>query len=165
MPVTDLDRYTLMLGNTILGSGFSSHLYRDLRIKTGYVYSVSSALDWSRSRADYTVTFGADPENVDKARQLVVRDLKAMQTTPVDEGELTRAKAQVLRQLAMQRASIPAIAGLYLRLTELGLPLDMETIAAQRYAAVTAPDIQQAFATWMRPDDLAQVVKGPSLAP
>jgi zinc protease len=165
MPVTDLDRYTLMLGNTILGSGFSSHLYRDLRIKTGYVYSVSSALDWSRSRADYTVSFGADPENVDKAKHLVVRDVKEMQTIPVGEGELTRAKAQVLRQLSMQRASVPAIAGVYLRLVELGLPLNTETIAAQRYAEITAPDIQRVFAAWMRPDDLAQVVKGPPLTP
>jgi zinc protease len=165
MPVTSPDRYTLMLGNTILGSGFSSHLYRDLRIKTGYVYSVSSALDWSRSRADYTVSFGADPENVDKARQLVVRDLKEMQTSPVGEGELTRAKAQVLRQLSMQRSSIPAIAGLYLRLNELDLPLNSEEIATRRYAAISALDIQQAFAAWMRPDDLAEVVKGPPLAP
>jgi zinc protease len=165
LPVTSPERYTLMLGNIILGNGFSSHLYRDLRIKTGYVYSVSSALDWSRTRADYTVSFGADPGNVDKASQLVVRDIKEMQTTAVAAGELTRAKAQVLRQLSMQRSSVPAIAGLYLRLIELGLPLDAETIAAKRYAEITAPEIQQAFATWLRPDDLAQVVKGPLLAP
>ena len=163
MPVTSPDRYTLMLGNTILGSGFSSHLYRDLRIKTGYVYSVSSALDWSRTRAGYMVSFGADPANVEKARQLVVRDLRDMQASPVAAGELTRAKAQVLRQLSMQRASVPAIAGLYLRLVELDLPLDAEVTAARRYAEISAPDIQQAFATWLRPDDLALVVKGPAV--
>ena len=165
MPVTNPDRYTLMLGNIILGSGFSSHLYRDLRIKTGYVYTVSSTLNWSRTRADYDVAFGADPQNVDKANQLVVSNLKAMQTAPVTDGELVRAKAQVLRQLAMGRASIPAIASLYLRLAELDLPLDSEAIAARRYAAITAPEIQQAFATWLHPDDLAVVVKGPPVAP
>ena len=165
MPVDHPDRYTLMLGNLILGSGFSSHLYRDLRIKTGYVYTVSSTLDWSRTRADYTVSFGADRQNVEKANQLVVRDVKAMQTTPVADNELIRAKAEVLRQLSMQRASVPAIASLYLRLTELGLPLDSEAIATKRYAAITAPEIQRAFATWLRPDDFAVVVKGPPLTP
>jgi zinc protease len=46
-------------------------------------------------------------------------------------------------------------------LTELGLPLDSAQRAAERYLAITAPEIQQAFATWIRPEDLAQAVKGP----
>ncbi len=164
LPVASPDRYTLMLGNTILGSGFSSRLYRDLRVRTGYVYTVSSALDWTRTRADYSVSFGADPDNVDRARALVVRDIVDMQTAPVAEAELTRAKAQVLRRLPMQRASVGAIAGLYLHLADLGLPLDTEQVAARRYLEITAPEIRAAFAMWLRPADLAQVVKGPPLA-
>ena len=165
LPVTSPDRYALLLGNTILGSGFSSRLYRDLRTNSGYVYSVSSSVDWSRTRGRHTVSFGADPGNVDKARELVLRNLRDMQTTPVSVAELTRAKAQVLRRLPMQRASVGAIAGLYLRQAELGLPLDSQQIAAERYWATTAADIQQAFSTWLRPDDLVQVVKGPPPTP
>ena len=161
LPVTSLDRYTLLLGNTILGSGFSSRLYQDLRIKSGYVYSVSSRLDWSRTRADYSVSFGADTQNVEKARSLIVRDLKAMQTTPVSDAELVRAKAELLRRLPMRRASVSGIAGQYLYLTGLGLPLDQPRAAAKRYLEMTAAEVQQAFAKWIRPDDLAQVVKGP----
>jgi zinc protease len=162
LPVTSPDRYALLLGNVILGGGFSSRLYQDLRIRTGYVYSVSSDLDWSRSRADYLVSFGADGANVEKARQLVVRDLKEMQTNPVSDAELTRARAEQLRRLSMERASVGGIAGQYLRLANLGLPLNSAQIAASRYLAITANDIQQAFATWIRPDDLAEGVKAPT---
>jgi zinc protease len=162
VPVTSPDRYTLLLGNVILGSGFTSRLYQDLRIRTGYVYSVGSDFDWSRSRADYSVSFGADGENVEKARGLLLRDLRDMQTTPVSDAELTRAKAELMRRLPMQRASVGGIAGQYLRLAELGLPLDSAERAAERYLAVTAAEIQQAFSTWVRPDDLAQAVKGPA---
>jgi zinc protease len=162
LPVTNPDRYRLSLGNIILGSGFSSRLYRDLRVKTGYVYSVNGAFDWTRTRADYTVEFGADPVNVEKARELVVRNLKDMQSAPVSEAELTRAKAEILRWLPMQRASVPAIAGRYLHLVEVGLPFDPVQVTAQRYLDITATEIQQAFAKWVRPDDLAQVVKGPA---
>jgi zinc protease len=165
LPVTSPDRYALLLGNVILSSGFSSRLYQDLRIKSGYVYSVSSDLDWSRTRADYSVSFGADAANVDQARALVLRDLKAMQSKPVSDAELMRAKAELLRRLPMQRASVGGIAGQYLQLAELGLPLDSPRIAARRYGAITAAEIQEAFANWIRPDDLAQVVKGPPLAP
>ena len=161
LPVASPDRYPLMLGNVILGGGFSSRLYRDLRIKSGYVYSVSSELDWSRTRGDYGVSFGADGENVEKARQLVVRDLRDMQTTPVSEGELNRAKAEQLRRIPMQRDSIGGIAGQYLRLSDLGLPFDDEQTLAAHYLHITAADIQHAFATWLRPGDLAEVVRGP----
>jgi zinc protease len=159
--VANPDRFTLMLGNTILGGGFFSRLYRDLRVKSGYVYSVESELDWYRNRSFYNVSFGSDPQNVDKARGLLVRDVKDMQEKPVDDIELTRAKAQMLRRLPMQRASIDALAELYLRLEQLGLPLDTPQIGAARIYGSTAAQIQAAFKTYLRPDDLAQVVKGP----
>lgn len=161
VPVLSPDRYNLLLGNTILSSGFSSRLYRDVRIRTGYVYSIDSAFNWSRTRANYTVSFGADPQNVDKARALVLRDLKTMQTQPVSESELIRAKAELLRQLPMGRASVTAIAAQYLHAQELGLPLDAANRAAEAYAAMTAQAVRHAFAAWVRPDDLATVVKGP----
>jgi zinc protease len=162
LPVVSPDRYTLLLGNVILGSGFSSRLYQDLRIRSGYVYSVGSDLDWSRSRANYSVSFGADATNVEKARALVLRNLRDMQTTPVSDAELSRAKAELMRRLPMQRASVGGIAGQYLHVAELGLPMDSAQRAAERYLMITAPQIQQAFARWIRPDDLAQAVKGPA---
>jgi len=79
--------------------------------------------------------------------------------------ELTRAKALLLRRLPMQRASVETIASLYLRQADLGLPLESERTVAARYLGITAPQIQQAFATWLRPDDFAQIVEGPPTAP
>lgn len=165
LPVASPERNTLTLGNAILGSGFSSRLYQDLRIKTGYVYSVSSEFDWTRTRSAYEISFGADPENVAKARDLVVRDLRTLQTTPVSEAELTRAKAQLLRRLPMRRSSVDGIAALYLSLVDLNLPLDAQETSARHYLEITAPEIQKGFATWLRPDELSQVVKGPEPTP
>jgi zinc protease len=164
LPVTNPDRFNLMVGNTILGGGFSSRLYQDLRVKTGYVYNVDSQLDWSRTRCDYSVSFGADPDKVVKARAAVAQDLKALQDQPVSDAELTRAKAQMLRRLPMQRSSVDAIAGLDLRLVDLGLPLDTPGIAAKHYYDATPAMVQAAFKAWLRPDDLSEVVKGPAVS-
>lgn len=162
LPVTHPDRYALILGNSIMGGDFSSRLYRDLRVRTGYVYTVGSSFDWSRTRGRYTVSFGADGADVPKAEALIRQNLVAMQTIPVSASELARAKAQVLRRLVMQGASVGAIASSYLRLAELALPLDSQERAAGLYQALSAEEIRRAFATWVRPEGLVQVVKGPA---
>lgn len=162
LPVTHPDRYALLLGNTILGGDSGSRLYRDLRVRNGYVYTVRSAFDWTRTRGLFTLTFGADGADVPKAQALIRQNLVAMQSTPVSARELARAKAQVLRRLPMQGASVGAIAASYLRLADLDLPLDSLERAAARYQAISAEDIQRAFTTWVRPDGLVRVVKGPA---
>jgi zinc protease len=91
----------------------------------------------------------------------VAQDIAAMQSAPVSDTELTRAKAEMLRHIPMQLASIDSIAGTYLRMEDLGLPLDSLEIGAKRIFAATAGDIQAAFKANLRPADLAQVVKGP----
>jgi zinc protease len=44
----------------------------------------------------------------------------------------------------------------------LDLPLDEPIRAAERYAALTAAEVQAAFAKWIRVEDLAQIVLGPA---
>ncbi|WP_230975560.1 M16 family metallopeptidase [Acetobacter garciniae] len=160
---THPEHFMLQLGNEVLGGGlFSSRLYRDLRVKTGYVYSVGSGFEWGRTRGLYTVTFGADPDKVGKARAAVLRDIKAMQAAPPTGEELSLAKASLLRSLPLGRASLDRIAAQYLHLAELGLPLDNADRGALAYYGASGADIQKAFRQWMRPDDLATVVKGPA---
>ncbi|MCE2564448.1 pitrilysin family protein [Komagataeibacter sp. FNDCF1] len=163
--VDDPEHFALNLGNEILGSGFSSRLYRDLRVRTGYVYTVRSHLSWKRHRSAYSISFGADPGNVAAARAAAVRDITAMQTEPVSESELTMARAGLLRSLALQSASLDTIAESYLRFSNLGLPLNQNDIAARAYYTMDAITIRDAFRKWIRPADLATIIKGPATAP
>jgi zinc protease len=43
-----------------------------------------------------------------------------------------------------------------------GKPLDESSIAARRYLALTAGEVQQVFAKYVRPDGLVTAVKGPA---
>jgi zinc protease len=45
--------------------------------------------------------------------------------------------------------------------TDLGLPLDEPTHAAQRYIELDAAAVQAAFRKWLRPADLVRVSEGP----
>ncbi len=157
------DYYALDLGNEILGGAFyASRFSKDLRESAGLVYTVGSSLQAGKTRSVYSVSYGCDPPNVSKARALVVRDLKALQTSAPDAGELASAKALVLRRIPLGESSFGSIAGGWLGRAAIGLPLDEPFIAAQHYLDMTGAQIQAAFAHWVRPDDLVQVTQGPA---
>lgn len=156
-------RYALQLGNQVLGQGFyASRLYRDLREKAGLVYNVSSSFTLTPTRGIFEVDYGCDPDKVNQARSLVVRDLTDMQQAPVTAVELRRAKALLLRGIPLRQASVDRIAGSLLTYATDGLPLDEPMVAARHYMKLTAPEVQTAYRKWIRPADLVEVVKGPN---
>ena len=159
----DEDYYPLQLANHILGGGFyATRLYRDLREKSGYVYNVDEELEAERTRTRFTVSYGADPVNVPKARALIDQDLTAMQTSAPSAGEMAQARALLIRQIPLSESSESQIADGFLNRAIIGLPLDEPVRAAQRYMALSAEEVRAAFAKWIRPGDFVEVVQGPS---
>jgi zinc protease len=157
------DYYALELGNHVLGGGFyATRLYRDLRENTGLVYYVGSSFNIGKTRSTYQVDYACDPQNVAKARAVIVRDLIAMQKEPVSDHELGQAKAMLLRQIPLSQGSETSIADGMLSRSAIGLPLDEPIVAAHHYVALTPPEVQAAFAKWLRPNDLVEVTEGPA---
>ncbi len=156
------DYYALQLGNHVLGGGFyASRLFRDLRETTGLVYSVDSRFDVKRTRGLYGVDYACDPSNVAKARAIVVQNLKRMQTEPVADRDLQRARALALRQIPLSESSVDTISQGFINRVDLDLPLDEPIRAAGQYVKLTADDVRAAFEKYLRPDDLVQVTQGP----
>ena len=156
------DYYPLQVGLHVLSGGFyATRLYRDLREKSGLVYSVETFLTAGKTRTVFGVFYGCDPQNVAKARIRVQRNLSKMSKEPVSPRELRQAKTLLLRQMLLERTSTESIASEYLHLTLLGLPLDEPALAARRYRAITAHQVRKAFRRWIRPDDFVQVSRGP----
>jgi zinc protease len=122
---------------------------------------VASSFNMGKTRATYSVRYACDPQNVSKARAIVVRDLKDMQNAPASGEQLDQAKAMLLRQIPLSEASTTSIADGLLARSTIGLPLDEPSIAAHHYVALNADQVKAAFAKWLRPDDLVQVVEGP----
>ncbi|HEY3730409.1 MAG TPA: pitrilysin family protein [Steroidobacteraceae bacterium] len=159
---SDPDYYALNLGSAVLGGSFySTRLSIDLRKDAGLVYGVGSQLEVGRTRGVYLVRYACDPQNVSKAQDIVIRDLKTMQTQPVSDEELRRVKALLLQHIPLSEASTEDIAMGFLRRRDLDLPLDEPIVAARRYVELQAGDVQRAFQKWLRPDDLVRVTQGP----
>jgi zinc protease len=160
---SDSDYYALQLGNHVLGGGFyATRLFQDLRETTGLVYSVSSQFDVKRTRGLYLVQYACDPSKITKAKAIVVQNLVRMQTEPVSEEDLQRAKALLVREIPLSESSVDSIAQRFISEIDLGLPLDEPILAAQHYVDLRAEEVQAAFQKWIRPDALVQVTQGPA---
>lgn len=160
---TDPDYYALELGNTVLAGGFyASRLSIDLRKTSGLVYSVNSELESGRTRSAWIIDYACDPGNVKRAADIVAQDVHQLQTVPVGEGELQRAKAILLRDMPLAESSVNDIARNFAARRDLDLPLDEPQIAAQHYIALTPADVETAFRKWIRPGDLVRASVGPA---
>jgi zinc protease len=159
---TNSDYYALQLGNHVLGGGFyATRLYRDLREKNGLVYFVDSSFTVGLTRGVYQVEYACDPPNVSKARAVILRDLADIQKENVTAQELHQAKLMLLRDIPLAESSVDSIASGWLAYSALGLPLDERVRAGKIYAKLDSGDVKNAFAKWLRPDDLVQVTQGP----
>jgi zinc protease len=141
------------------GAFYASRLSRDLRENSGLVYDVSSSFEANPTRALYTVSFGCDPRNVSKARAIVERDLRQMQTDLLSEEALKEAKIQLLQQIPLSESSVHSIAESLISSTT--KELDEPAVEADKYLRVTPQEVQAAFAKWIRPHDFVQVTEGP----
>jgi zinc protease len=160
---SDPDFYALELGSSVLGGGFySTRLSIEMRKNSGLVYSVGSTLQAGRTRGGYFIQYACDPQNVGKAANIAVQELKSMQTAPAGADELLRVKALLLRRIPLGEASVDGIAHGLIERRELNLPLDEPSIAARRYIELTPAEVQSAFQKWIRPDDLVRVTQGPT---
>jgi zinc protease len=156
------DYYALQLGNHVLsGAFYATRLYHDLREEAGLVYTVESGFDIGKTRSFFEVGYACDPENVAKARALVLDDLRRMQTAPATPEELRQAKTLLLTRTLLNESSEDELAGQLLDLSVRELPMNEPTLAARRYVEMTAEQVQAAFRKWLRPDDFVQIVRGP----
>lgn len=160
---TDPDYYPLQVGLHVLSGGFyATRLYRELRERTGLVYTVEAFLEAGKNRSLFGVVYGCDPRNAERAAQMVQRTIADLQRQPVTATELRQAKTLLLRQIPLSRADTGEIALGLLDRVEEGLPLDEPTVAARRYLTISAGEVQQSFARWLRPRGFAQVSRGPA---
>jgi zinc protease len=156
------DYDALVLANSIYGGGaFDARLFREVREKRGLVYGVYSSLQAGRDRGTFTISFRAIPSKVDAADAVVRAELKRMQTEPVTAVELAKAKTRVVAAAIDAEQATAAIAGDLLRIGTDDLDPTYYATLAQRYAKVTAADVQRAAKTYLHPDNLVEVRTGP----
>ena len=96
------NKYPLFLLNNILGGpGMNNRLNVSLREKHGLVYNVESNITSYTDTGVFSIYFGTDPKNRERATNLVEKEMSALRTNKLTTTQLTAAKKQAIGQLGI----------------------------------------------------------------
>jgi zinc protease len=157
----DYDAFLVL--NQILGAGgaFESRLWQEMRQKRGLVYSVTSSVDAGPDRGDFKVEMNASPGRVVEAVDFVRSELVTLQTHPVTQTELNDAKLRLVSDALLDEASADGEARQLLDIGTNNLPLDYYRTLNDRFANITAADVQRVAQKYLDPTALVEIYSGP----
>lgn len=92
---------TVLLCNILGGPASNSILNSVLREKNGWVYNVECSYNQYSDCGIVAISLGCDRENLDKCLHFIDKELHKLQTLPLSEYKLKKAKRQLLGQLAI----------------------------------------------------------------
>jgi len=158
------DLYALYIGNHILGgSGFSSRLMKEVRVKRGLTYSIGSYLVSMHVQGPYQFSFTTKKSSTKEAIQLVEQALKQFIEQGPTKEELSNAKLNITGSFPLRQTSNSdivqnlAVIGFY------DLPLDYLDNYNAHIEAVTLEQIQSVFKKRVQPQSMAKIIIGPDV--
>lgn len=160
---TNPDYDAFLVLNQILGASgdFESRLWQELRQKRGLVYSVASSVDAQRDRGDFRIEINAPADRVVEAVNFVRSELRTLQTHPVTATELADAKLRLVSDALLEEASADGQAQQLLDIGTNDLPLDYYRTLNDRFASITAADVERVARKYLEPNDLVEIYAGP----
>jgi zinc protease len=156
------DRYAIDIMNLILGgNGFGSRLVQRLRTKEGLAYSISSAFPTSAPGMSlFRTAFQTKNENVPRALQMVLEEMRRMQREPVSAEELAGAKDTLINTFASRFTSRFRTVMQMLSLELEGLPSNHLETLLDRYRATTVDDVQRSARRYLHPEAATILIAG-----
>lgn len=89
------DFVTLKVLNTMLGSGMSSRLFRNLREQDGLAYQLGSSYTPKKLGGYFVTYIGTNPETLNYSREKIKHEIERLKKEFVSDSELTDAKARL----------------------------------------------------------------------
>jgi len=90
------DFATLQVIDSLLGSGMSSRLFKDLREQEGLAYQLGSGYSPNVLRGSFMLYIGTNPATLEKAKSGLFEEIKKLKTEYVGDKELSDAKEKLL---------------------------------------------------------------------
>jgi predicted Zn-dependent peptidase len=159
-PITDDNRYTTLILNTVLGGGMSSRLFQTIREERGMAYSIYSDLSPYRDTGTLCIYAGTATGKSLEVVQLILAEFRKLKETLLGDEELTRAKDQLKGNILMGlESSNSRMANLARQEIYFHQFFTVEEIIA-RIDAVDAAQVQAMAQRLLDPDRIAVTLLG-----
>ncbi len=146
--------------NTILGSGFSGRLFKNLREDKAYTYGAYSALGSDKLAGDFSANASVRNEVTDSAITQFMLELDKIKAEPVTKEELDLAKSFIAGGFARSLESPQTVANFALNINMYHLPADYYETYLQKLSAVTVDDVTRVAKKYITPGNARIVVVG-----
>lgn len=153
------------LGNSILGQfGLAGRLGKVVREQAGLAYYVHSTLSGGPGPGPWFAAAGVDPDNTEKAIDLIRAEIARFVSEPVSVEELADSQANYIGRLPLSLESNAGVASAILLLERYNLGLDYYQRYPDLVNSVTPEQVLEAARCYLNPNRLAIVVAGPKEA-
>lgn len=146
--------------NTILGAGFSSRLFVNLREKRGYTYGAYSSLNNDELVSEFSAYAKVRNAVTDSSVTEILYELNRLRTEKVPQDELEGIKSFLTGNFAISLEDPATIARFAINIELYKLPRDYYVNYLKNLAAVTADDVYAMAQKYILPDNATILVVG-----
>jgi zinc protease len=157
------DYIPAMLGNNILGRfGMFGRIGEAVRESEGLAYYSFSTLSGGLGPGPWMVVAGISPRNLQRAIELIRREVERFVQTRVTQSELIDNQASLIGRLPLQLESNDGVAAALMNLELFGLGLEYYLRYPQIIRSVKREEIWESARRYLHPDRLAIGMAGPA---
>ncbi len=97
------DYATLQVIDSLLGSGMSSRLFKNLRDQEGLAYQLGSSYSANALKGAFIVYIGTNPKTLEKSQEMLLAEIHKLKTEFVGTKELKEAKDKLIGQFILSQ--------------------------------------------------------------
>ena len=157
----DKDYFSLYLGNHVLGgSGFTSRLMKEVRVKRGLAYSVYSYFIPMQENGPFMLGLQTKLSQTDEALKVVRDVLEKFQKEGPSEKDLKASKLNITGGFPLRTASNDDIMSYIAMIGFYGLPLDYLDTFTEKVNKISRDEVIDAFKRRVHPDKMLTIIVG-----
>jgi predicted Zn-dependent peptidase len=159
--MSDPDYHALMVMNEILGGGFTSRLFKNVRSRQGLAYSVGGACGANYEYPGmFTLSCQTKLKSTVQATEAIVAEVQKMTQEEVTDEELALAKESYLNSFVFNFESKGQAVTRLMTYAYYGYPADFLQKIKANVEKVTKADVLRVAKSHLRPDKLQILIVG-----